>query len=322
MAIYLITGGAGFIGSYLIEPLLADGHTVLVIDDLSTGSLKNIERFVGNARFEFVIDSVMNASVMTDLIDRADFIYHLAAVVGVQRVVESPIRAIKTNVLGTEIVLELASRKKKVILIASTSEVYGKSDNFPLAEDGDLVFGSTHRGRWSYACSKALDEYLALGYCRERQLSAIVVRHFNTVGPRQSARYGMVLPRFVEQALDGKPITVYGDGTQRRCFCYVGDVVWALTRLIKKPEAYGKVFNLGSTEEISILELAKLVKEKTRSASEIIFVPYETAYDATFEDMQRRIPDLQRISNAIGYQPRTRLTEIIDKMVDYYCAHA
>lgn len=321
MSTYLITGGAGFIGSHLAESLLADGHMVLVLDDLSTGSLENIKPFRDHPRFELVIDSVMNVAVTSGLVDRADYIFHLAAVVGVQRVLDSAIRTIHTIAGGVDIVLEAASKSNKVIFIASTSEVYGKSADLPLIEDGNLLLGSTSIGRWSYACSKAINEYLALAYYRERRLPVVIARLFNTVGPRQSARYGMVLPRFIEQALAGRPITVYGDGLQQRCFCYVADVIWAIKRLITGPEHYGKVFNIGSSEEISILQLARLVKEMTQSASEIIFVPYEVAYDDNFEDMRRRIPDLSRISNAIGYQPQVGLRKIIERtMEDRYAS--
>lgn len=319
---YLITGGAGFIGSHLAESLLADGHTVQVIDDLSTGSLKNLQPILDHPRFTLVVDSVMNRERMADLVDRADYVCHLAAVVGTRRVLESPINTIRNIVGGTSNVLELASEKKKVVYLASTSEVYGKSRDLPFTEDGDLVLGPTYKGRWSYACSKAIDEYLALAYHWEQNLPVVVGRHFNTVGPRQSSRYGMVLPRFIEQALAEEPITVYGDGNQRRCFCHVGDVVWAIKRLVTQPETYGKVFNIGASEEITILELAKLVKEKARSSSRIVFVPYHLAYDENFEDMVRRIPDLRRIREATGYQPQSGIAEIIDRIMEQQMASA
>lgn len=322
MSTYLITGGAGFIGSHLAESLLADGHTVLVLDDLSTGSLENIRSFRDHPRFELTIDSVMNVAVTSGLADRADCIFHLAAVVGVQRVLDSAIQTIHTIAHGADIILEIASKSNTVIFIASTSEVYGKSADLPLTEDGNLLLGPTSKGRWSYACSKAINEYLALAYYRERQLPVVVARLFNTVGPRQSARYGMVLPRFIEQALAGRPITVYGDGMQQRCFCYVADAIGAIKQLVMKPENYGKVFNVGSSEEISILQLARLVKEMTQSASEIVLVPYDVAYDNNFEDMRRRIPDLDRIHNAIGYQPRVGLTKIIGKIMEHHYASA
>ncbi len=318
MSTYLITGGAGFVGSHLADALIGDGHTVLVIDDLSTGSWENVVHLRGNPRFEFLVESVMNRPILADLIGRADYVFHLAAVVGVQRVVESPVRTIETNVRGTDLVLELACLRKKPVLLTSTSEVYGKSEQVPYDEEGDLVLGATNRGRWAYACSKALDEYLALAYYRERFLPVVIVRLFNTVGPRQSSRYGMVLPRFVQRALSGRSITVYGDGTQSRCFGYVGDVVWALRKLVTKPEVYGKVFNIGSQEEISILDLARFVKERLGSSSEIVFVPFEEVYDQSFEDMQFRVPDLRRIREAIGFEPRTRLAEIVDLVADYY----
>lgn len=313
---YLITGGAGFIGSHLVESLLADGQTVQVIDDLSTGSLKNLQAVLDHPKFTLVIDSIMNRERLADLIDRADYICHLAAVVGTRKVLQSPINTIQNIVGGTSNVLELASAKGKVVYLASTSEVYGKSRDLPFAEDGDLVLGPTNKGRWSYACSKAIDEYLCLAYSWEKNLPVVVGRHFNTVGPRQSSRYGMVLPRFVEQALAEEPITVYGDGSQRRCFCYVGDVVWAIKRLIAQPASYGKVFNIGASEEITILDLARLVKEKARSSSRIVFIPYHLAYDDNFEDMVRRIPDLRRIQDAIGYRPRACIPEIIDLIME------
>lgn len=319
---YLITGGAGFIGSHLAESLLADGQTVMVIDDLSTGSLNNLQPLLDHPKFTLVVDSVMNRERMADLIDRADYICHLAAVVGTRRVLDSPINTIQNIVGGTSNVLELASVKGKVVYLASTSEVYGKSRALPFAEDGDLVLGPTSKGRWSYACSKAIDEYLGLAYYREQKLPVVVGRHFNTVGPRQSSRYGMVLPRFIEQALAGEPITVYGDGSQRRCFCCVRDVVWAIKRLITQPECYGKVFNIGATEEITILQLAGLVKEKAQSSSNIVMIPYHLAYDENFEDMYRRIPDLRRIQEATGYQPRAGIAEIIDHIMEQQLASA
>ena len=319
---YLITGGAGFIGSHLAESLLADGQTVVVIDDLSTGSMDNLRPVLDHPKFTMVVDTVMNRELMSGLIDRADYICHLAAVVGTRRVLESPINTIQNIVCGTSNVLELASGKGKVVYLASTSEVYGKSRDLPFAEDGDLVLGPTHKGRWSYACSKAIDEYLGLAYHWERNLQVVIGRHFNTVGPRQSARYGMVLPRFIEQALAEEPITVFGDGSQRRCFCYVGDVVWAIKRLITDPANYGKVFNIGACEEISILDLAKLVKERARSSSRIVFIPYHLAYDENFEDMVRRIPDLRRLQGATGYEPRVGIAEIIDRIMEQQLASA
>jgi UDP-glucose 4-epimerase len=302
--------------------LLADGHKVISLDDLSTGSTDNIETFRSHPNFEFIGDSIMNVDLMSALVERADYIFHLAAVVGVQRVLESPIRTIQNIVNGTDIVLELASQKNKVVFLASTSEIYGKSTELPFSEGGDVVLGATSKGRWSYACAKAIDEFLALAYYRERHLSVVVGRHFNTVGPRQTGRYGMVLPRFIEQAVAGEPVTVYGTGQQQRCFCYVEDVVWAIKRLIRQPDSYGKVFNIGSREEVSILELARLVKERTHSDSEIVFVSYDDAYDDNFEDMPRRIPDLERLHATVGSKPLVRLEQIIDKMTEHHLAHA
>ncbi|HMF08079.1 MAG TPA: GDP-mannose 4,6-dehydratase [Thermoanaerobaculia bacterium] len=317
-ATYLITGGAGFIGSHLSDALLAEGHTVLVVDDLSTGRIGNIGHLKGRRGFEYTLDTVMNRQVMAELVDRADYVFHLAAAVGVKLIVESPVRTIETNVRGTEVVLEIANKKKRPVLIASTSEVYGKASKVPFSEADDLVLGATTRGRWAYACSKALDEFLAIAYFHEKKLPIVIARLFNTVGPRQTGRYGMVLPTFVKQALAGRPITVYGDGSQTRCFGDVGDVVWALQRLIAAPSAYGEVFNVGSQDEISILDLAKLVKEKLESDSDIVFVPYDQAYDPGFEDMPRRVPDISKIRSLLGFEPRTRLVETIDRVADYY----
>jgi UDP-glucose 4-epimerase len=317
-ATYLITGGAGFIGSHLADALLAAGHNVLVIDDLSTGRIGNIAHLKGRRGFEYTLDTVMNRQVMAELVDRADSVFHLAAAVGVKLIVESPVRTIETNVRGTEVVLEIANKKKRPVLIASTSEVYGKASKVPFSEEDDLVLGATTRGRWAYACSKALDEFLAIAYFHEKKLPVVIARLFNTVGPRQTGRYGMVLPTFVKQALAGRPITVYGDGSQTRCFGYVGDVVWALQRLIGVEDAYGEVFNVGSQEEISILDLAKLVKDKLESDSDIVFVPYDQAYDPGFEDMPRRVPDIAKIRSLLGFEPRTRLVETIDRVADYY----
>lgn len=314
----LITGGAGFIGSHLAEALLARGDRVVVIDDLSTGRIQNIEHLKGKPSFEYVIDSVMNRPLTAELVDRADFVFHLAAAVGVKLIIQSPVRTIETNIRGTEIILELANKKKKPVFIASTSEVYGKSAKVPFTEDDDLVLGATSRGRWSYACSKALDEFLAIAYFHEKGLPVVIARLFNTVGPRQTGRYGMVLPSFVSQALASKPITVFGDGTQSRCFGYVGDVVGAIATLVTREEAYGQVFNIGSQEEISILGLARLVKERLQSRSEIVLIPYDEAYEAGFEDMPRRVPDIGKIRSLVGFEPRTRLPEIIDLVAEHY----
>jgi len=313
----LITGGAGFIGSHLSEYLLERGHQVFVIDDLSTGNIENILHLKTNPNFHYTIDTIMNVPVTAELVDRCHVVFHLAAAVGVKLIVESPVRTIETNIKGTEIILELASKKKKQVLITSTSEVYGKGKKMPFSEGNDLVLGPTHKGRWSYACSKAVDEFLALAYWHEKRLPVIVTRLFNTVGPRQTGRYGMVLPTFVKQALLGEEITVFGDGNQSRCFAHVSDVVDALYRLSEKEEALGKVFNIGSNEEITILDLAKNVKSMTASQSEIALVPYDKAYEEGFEDMPRRVPDLSRLQKLIGYRPGNDLEQIIQSVIDY-----
>ena len=312
---YLITGGAGFIGSHLADELLARGDNVHVLDDLSTGSIDNIRHLKDRPGFSYTIESAMGAPLVAELVDEADAIYHLAAAVGVELIVESPVRTIETNVHCTEVVLTQANKKKKPVFIASTSEVYGKGEKLPFREDGDLLLGPTNMGRWAYACSKALDEYLGLAYFKERGLPVVVGRLFNTVGPRQTGRYGMVVPSFVRQALAGRPITVYGDGTQQRCFCHVGDVVQALCDLMRRGDLYGEVFNIGSTEEISMLELAHRVREATESASEINFVSYEDAYEPGFEDMPRRIPDISKVREAIGWRPTRDLAAILDDVI-------
>ena len=313
----LITGGSGFIGSHLSEHLLEQDYQVFVIDDLSTGTIENILHLKGNPNFHYTVDTIMNVPVTAELVDRCDVVFHLAAAVGVKLIVESPVRTIETNIKGTEIILELADKKKKKVIITSTSEVYGKGKNIPFSEAEDLVMGPTHMGRWSYACSKAIDEFLSLAYWHEKRLPVIVVRLFNTVGPRQVGRYGMVLPTFVKQALSGKTITVFGDGSQSRCFAHVSDVVGALTRLSEMEEALGKVFNLGSNEEITILDLAKKVKSMTSSKSEIVFVPYDKAYEEGFEDMPRRVPDISRIQSLIAYQPSKDLEQIVQSVIEY-----
>jgi UDP-glucose 4-epimerase len=313
----LITGGAGFIGSHLADASLQRGDEVFVIDDLSTGTFENIQHLKGQPRFHYTIDSVHNVPVAAELVDQCDVIYHLAAAVGVKLIVESPVRTIETNVRGTEVILELANKKKKKVLIASTSEVYGLSSDVPFREDGNLVMGATTKGRWSYACSKAIDEFLALAYWREKKLPTIIVRLFNTVGPRQTGRYGMVIPTFVKQAVAGRPLTVYGDGKQSRCFGYVGDVVEALIKLMEHPEAVGQVFNIGSSEEVTILEVAQRVKELTHSSSEIIFVPYDEAYEEGFEDMPRRVPDISKVSKLVGFRPQMNLDGILETVVNY-----
>jgi len=315
----LITGGAGFVGSHLAEALLARGDEVFVLDNLSTGSIENIEPLKQNPRFRYAIDSVTNEPVCAELIDRVDVVFHLAAAVGVKLIVESPVNTIETNVHGTEMVLKLANKKKKKVFVASTSEVYGKSNDVPFHEEADLVLGPTSKGRWSYACSKAIDEFLALAYFKEKRLPVVIVRLFNTVGPRQTGRYGMVVPNFVKQALLGHPLTVFGDGTQRRCFTYVSDVVGALVRLADQEGAVGQVFNIGnSREEITILDLARRVKERTRSSSEIVLVPYAKAYEEGFEDMPRRVPDTSKLTALIGYAPQVHLDEILDRVSAYF----
>jgi len=314
----LVTGGAGFIGSHLCEAYLERGDEVHVLDDLSTGSIDNISHLRWHPRFDYTIDSVHHKAVTAELVDDCDAVINLAAAVGVKLIVESPVRTIKTNVHGTEVVLAAADKKKKKVLIASTSEVYGLSNDIPFREDGNLVMGATTKGRWSYACSKAIDEFLALAYWREKRLPGVVVRLFNTVGPRQTGRYGMVIPTFVKQALAGRPITVFGDGTQSRCFTHVADVVGALTKVMDHPAAVGQVFNIGSTEEVTIGELAELVKMLTDSRSEIVLVPYSEAYEAGFEDMPRRVPDLTKIGALIGYRPAHVLEQTLQDVIAYY----
>jgi nucleoside-diphosphate-sugar epimerase len=308
----LITGGAGFIGSHLAGKLLGSGYQVSIIDDLSTGSMTNIHHLKHEPGFQYVLDNVMNRPVLAELIDDCDMIFHLAAAVGVRLIVESPVRTLHTNVRATDLVLEVASKKKKKVLITSTSEVYGKSERIPFRECDDLVIGPSSCGRWSYACSKALDEFLAIAYNRERKVPVVIVRLFNTVGPRQTGMYGMVLPRFVLQALRNEPITIYGDGTQTRCFGWIGDIVGALVKLSELPAAESLVFNIGSDEEVSINQLAQVVKEVTGSSSPLQYIPYEEAYGKDFEDMPRRVPDLTRIRATIGYAPTKKLREIVE----------
>jgi UDP-glucose 4-epimerase len=319
----LITGGAGFIGSHLTERLLERSDEVYVIDDLSTGSIENIEPFKGRPGFHYTIETIMNAPVLAELVDRVDVVFHLAAAVGVRLIVESPVNTIETNVHGTESVLALANKKRKKVVLTSTSEVYGKADALPFREDGDLVMGPTSKGRWSYACSKAIDEFLALAYHKEKRLPVVVARLFNTVGPRQTGRYGMVIPNFVKQALLGHPLTVFGDGSQKRCFADVGDVVGQLAALAEAPAAVGEVFNVGNDrEEVTILDLANRVKARTASKSEIVLVPYEKAYEEGFEDMQRRVPDLSKLRALTGYEPQVSLDEILDRVVAYFTSDA
>jgi len=312
----LLTGGAGFVGSHLADALLSLGDHVTVIDDLSTGSMDNIAHLKGRANFEYQIDTVMNESLTAELIDRADVVFHLAAAVGVKLIVEAPVRTIETNVHGTEIVLKHGAKKGKLTVIFSTSEVYGKSVAVPFSEDADLVMGPTAKHRWAYACSKAIDEFLALAYHKEKKLPVIVARLFNTVGPRQTGRYGMVIPNFVRQAIAGEPITVHGDGTQTRSFTYVGDVVSGLIALSREPRAVGQVFNIGNPEEISILDLAKRVRDAAGSRSEIVLIPYDQAYEAGFEDMPRRVPNISKIRNLVGYAPTMSLDEILTRVIE------
>jgi UDP-glucose 4-epimerase len=314
----LITGGAGFIGSHLAEEHLKRGDEVYIIDDLSTGSMENIERIKGLSKFHYHLDSVTNHHLMAELVDLCDAVYHLAAAVGVKLIVGSPVKTIETNIRGTEVVLHHAAKKRKRVLITSTSEVYGKRDRVPFSEDDDLVLGSPDKGRWSYACSKAIDEFLAVAYWKEKKVPTIIVRLFNTVGPRQTGRYGMVIPNIVGQALRGEDITVYGDGTQSRCFTHVSDVVGALIRLIDNQKAVGEVYNIGSDKEVTILQLAERIKSLTGSDSRIVFVPYEQAYEGGFEDMHRRVPDLSKIHKLIDYQPTFDLDEILKSVINYH----
>lgn len=313
----LITGGAGFIGSHLSERLLSEGWEVTIIDDLSTGSNSNINHLKRNHHFRYVIDSVMERAVLAELVDDCDIVFHLAAAVGVQLVVHSPVRTMHTNIRGTELVLEAAAKKRKKVVITSTSEVYGKSNKIPFREDDDLLIGPPTYGRWSYACSKAIDEFLALSYHRELDLPVVIVRLFNTVGPRQIGTYGMVVPRFVSAALAGQPIEIYGDGTQARCFGWVGDVVSALFKLGKSDRAIGKLFNIGSDEEVTINELADLVRDVTSSHSRVVYLSYKEVYGEEFEDMARRVPDLSRIRDIIGYAPTKSLREIVEAVANH-----
>ena len=313
----LITGGAGFVGSHLADALLAAGHDVTAFDNLSTGSIDNIEHLKPHPRFRYTIESVQNEPVLAEQIDRCDVVFHLAAAVGVKKIVEEPVHTIENNVHGTEVVLRHANKKKRLVVVASTSEVYGKSVDVPFHEDADLVMGPTSKHRWAYACSKAIDEFLALAYWKEKKLPVIVIRLFNTVGPRQTGQYGMVIPTFVRQALAGQPITVFGDGTQQRSFTYVGDVVDGLMKLMVEPKAIGQVFNIGNGEEISMRALAEKVKAMTESRSDIVTIPYDQAYEAGFEDMPRRVPDISKIRGLVGYEPKVHLEEILTRVIDY-----
>lgn len=314
----LITGGSGFLGSHLAEALLKEGHEVLVLDDLSTGNISNIRHLKQYNQFQYWIDSLANRSLLAELVDESDVVFHLAAAVGVRLIVESPVRTIETNVNGTEMVLKAASKKKKAVFIASTSEVYGKSEQVPFREDSDLVLGATVRGRWSYAASKMLDEFLAIAYCKEKKLPVFVVRFFNIVGPRQSSRYGMVLPNFVSQAMSGEDVTVFGSGEQTRSFCYVGDAIDAILRVVQKPEAMGEVVNIGSDREISIGDLARLVISRLGSKSSIRYIPYERAYQEGFEDMPRRVPALEKIRSLTEWEPSTSLEACIEMVAQHF----
>lgn len=313
----LITGGAGFVGSHLCDKYIARGDEVVVIDDLSTGSILNIRHLKDNPRFTYIIDTVHNKHLMAELVDECDMVIHLMAAVGVKLIVDSPVRTIETNVDGTQSVLDHVAKKNKRILIASTSEVYGLSTKIPFSEDDPLVLGASTKCRWSYACSKLLDEFLALAYHQEKDVPVTVVRLFNTVGPRQTGQYGMVVPTFVRQAIKNEPITVYGDGSQSRCFGYVGDVTNALVKLMDSQETIGEVYNIGSTEEVTIAELAEIIKVQAGSSSEIVTVPYEKAYGAGFEDMPRRVPDVSKLKSTIDFAPKTSLEEIVQKVIEH-----
>ncbi len=313
-----ITGGAGFIGSHLSEKMLSEGNQVTVLDNLSTGKLKNIAHLRKNKNFKFVLGSILNKELLEDIIKKCDQIYHLAAAVGVKYIIDNPLESLRTNIGGTENVLELANKFKKKVLVASTSEIYGKSEDLPFSEESDRLLGSTHISRWSYSSAKAIDEFLALAFYREKKLPVVIVRFFNTVGPRQTGQYGMVIPRFIKNALLNHPISIFGDGNQSRCFADVSDIINAITKLMSCKEAEGRIFNVGSTEEISITDLAKKIKKATNSNSRIDYIKYEDAYEDGFEDMQKRMPDLTRVKETIGYEPQINLDQIIQRVVDFY----
>ncbi|PYT87275.1 MAG: nucleoside-diphosphate sugar epimerase [Acidobacteria bacterium] len=315
---FLITGGAGFIGSHLAERLLDRGDRVVLLDNLSTGSVENIRHLKSSPRLQYHLDNIENRQLLAELVDDADVIVHLAAAVGVKLIVESPVRTIETNVNGTQLILEAACKKKKLVVTTSTSEVYGKSTNIPFREDADLVLGPTTKGRWSYAASKALDEFLALSYWKEKKLPVVIVRLFNTVGPRQTGRYGMVLPNFIKSALENSPIHIYGSGKQSRCFCDVRDTIEGLIRLMDNGRAIGEVVNVGNTEEVTIEDLAFRVKTRTASSSAIEYIPYDQAYEPGFEDMMRRVPCVDKLFALTGFRPQTSLNEIIDRVTAYF----
>ncbi len=317
----LITGGAGFIGSHLADYHIQKGDRVHIMDDLSTGSFKNVEHLKEHEHFGYTLESITNRQVAAELVDNADFVYHLAAAVGVKLIVESPVRTIEANIGGTQIILDLCVKKKKKLLVASTSEVYGKSKDIPFKEDGDIVIGPTSIGRWAYASSKAIDEFLSIAYFREKGCPVVVARFFNTVGPRQSSTYGMVVPRFVEAALSGKDLLVYGDGNQSRCFTHVKDVVLAVSKLMENDKAYGQVFNVGSNEEVTIAELAEKIIKLSHSSSRIRKISYEEVYGKGFEDMDRRVPSQEKLKAHIGVYPQTPLEEILKDVIAYHTLH-
>ena len=314
----LITGGAGFIGSHLAEELLSQGEEVYVIDNLSTGRLENVKHLAANPRFHITIETILEEKAVEDLTRKCELIFHLAAAVGVRLIIEKPVDTIETNILGTEIVLKAANKFKRKVILASTSEVYGKNSKVPFREEDDSVYGPTTKSRWSYACSKAIDEFLALAYFHEKKLPVVIARLFNTIGPRQTGRYGMVVPSFIQQALLSHPVTVYGDGKQSRSFTHVTDVVSALIGLSEHPKAVGEVFNVGNGREITIERLAILIKKMTNSKSKIVYIPYDKAFEKGFEDMIRRVPDITKINHLIGYKPRVNLEESLEKIIDYY----
>jgi UDP-glucose 4-epimerase len=314
----LITGGAGFIGSHLSQKLLAAGHEVAVIDNLSTGSLENIKHLVKDKKFSYTIDTILNKQVLEELIKKCDRIYHLAAAVGVKYIIDNPLLSLKTNISGTENVLEIANKYKKKVLVASTSEIYGKSDSIPFKEDDDRLLGATSISRWSYSCAKAVDEFLSLAYYREKKLPVVIVRCFNTVGPRQTGQYGMVIPKFVKSALLNHPITIFGDGQQSRCFGDVSDVTDGMIKLMEDPKCEGEIFNIGNDSPITIEELAKKIKKMTRSKSKIEYVKYEDAFEEGFEDMKQRQPDLTKINKYIGYKPKYNLDKILERIILHF----